>query len=297
MTDKKHDFFEKIIIIAVSLLFLMITVAITVAVNGPVVEVSKADTSDIKTGKHIDIKDAISDFTLDESDEAIELDSVDFDLAGAMDLTGTEITEGGTYRLNGIYSDTVSIDAGEEFVCLILDGALVEAHANPAIWVKSARGVLIYALDGSVNQLSNVGIGDRDDKTNAVVYSDSDIQIAGSGKVKIKGRLSKGIATKDRLSVRDTKLSIDVRRTGIVANDGLIVKNADISVKSRKNGILTKNSGKDHKGDIIIDNSTLDILAGDFGIVSERNFYSVNSDISGIANLSEYSVKGKTFVR
>ncbi|HAG69803.1 MAG TPA: hypothetical protein DCL38_07510, partial [Lachnospiraceae bacterium] len=62
---------------------------------------------------------------------------------------------GGTYLFSGDYGRTVVIDAHDEIVHLILDGANIRTYDGPAILVRSAAKVIITAKEGTESSLAD----------------------------------------------------------------------------------------------------------------------------------------------
>lgn len=121
------------------------------------------------------------------------------------------ITEGGVYTLTGEFNGQINIDAGEdEQVVLILDNATITNDSGSAIVVTQADDVAIYLAEGSTNTVSDSEEEYADDaETNAAIYSNSDLTIAGTGELLVKANGGDAIVSKDDLVILEGNITID----------------------------------------------------------------------------------------
>lgn len=78
----------------------------------------------------------------DENDD-VELSSLETVSGNTIDLAAAKnnqlINKGGTYTLKGSGTKTVVVDAKEQDVTLVLDGATIKTNDLPAIYVRNAK--------------------------------------------------------------------------------------------------------------------------------------------------------------
>ncbi len=126
-----------------------------------------------------------------------------------------EITEPGTYVLNGKMEGTVYVDPGEGDVRLVLDGADINGGNAPAIYAVSGDSLTIELPEGSVSRLTD---GEENKDFGSVIFSRIDTFFEGNGSLYIFG------SRKDGVHVEDAQL---------IFNGGAF------AVKAPENGIIT----------------------------------------------------------
>ena len=193
------------------------------------------------------------------------------------------ITDGGDYVLSGRLSGGVHIRAEDQVVHLFLKDVGITAVKGPAIYVESAGKVVITVCGGTENELSDGGSHTAQD-TDACLFSMSDLTINGTGQLRISGFYKDAVHAKDYLKIADADLTVQSKRDGLHGNDGILITGAKVAVESEGCGIRTTKSGKAAKGNAEITDAELSVIAGEYGISSERNVYMTGSSafIKGI---------------
>jgi hypothetical protein len=203
-----------------------------------------------------------SSYTYSYPEDIDELTDDEIESAEVIDLegrTGTySITEGGTYRLKGSSEDcSIVIDADDdEDVTLILDNVSLNCKASASIYVASADKVNLILVGDST--MSNGGSFDNadDEKTDAVIYSKSDLTISGEGSLTITSPAGNGIVCKDSLCIYSGVMDIDASDDGINVNDELVICGGTFTIEAGDDGI--------HADMLIqIDGGTIDINAAE----------------------------------
>ncbi len=214
-----------------------------------------------------------------------ELTDEEIDSAEVIDLdgkTGTyTITEGGTYRLKGSSEDcsvVIEVDEDED-VTIILDSVSLDSKASAPVYVASADTVNLVLVGDSA--LTNGGSFDdaEDEKTDAVIYSKSDLVISGNGSLTITSPSGKGIVSNDGLSIYSGVLNITASDDGINVNDELVISGGTFAIEAGDDGIHADMS-------IQIDGGTIDIIAAEgfeaTSIVINDGDISINASDDGI---------------
>lgn len=121
------------------------------------------------------------------------------------------ITEGGTHTLTGTYDGMVEINAGNEDVTLILDGAEITASSSEkaAVYVKKAGSVTVMLADGSKNRLTG-GKG---------IHSEAALTLDGGGHLTVEASEGHGIIAKAAITVADGGYVITAAKDGIHAEN------------------------------------------------------------------------------
>ena len=166
-------------------------------------------------------------------------------------LTGSILIDaGGTYTIDEDINGSIVIDvSNDDTVELILDGCSVTSADSAAIYVKNAGEVIITTTEGSVNTLSNTtGFeADGDMNIDAVIFSNDDLTIGGSGTLIIESA-DHGIVSKDDLLIEGSTITISASGDGCQANEELIINGGTIDITSCVEGLegntVTVNDGE-----------------------------------------------------
>ena len=219
-------------------------------------ETSQVSLADTETVASANLSDNKTDITK-ENDEKIVLKDGE-------DIT---IDKAGDYVVSGSAGNaTIYVEAGDEDeVEITLDGVSITNDSTPCIYVKSADKVKINAT-GEENTLIVSGTfeTDGDTKLDAVIYSKDDLDIEGTGTLKISSS-DNAISCKDTLTVNSGTLNIDCKGSALEAKDEIKITDGTIKVESCNDGLHAKNSD-DNTGAILISGGTLDIKASDDAI-------------------------------
>ena len=208
------------------------------------------------------------------------------------------ITDGGAYRLSGRLSGCLKIDAQEQTVHLVLDGAAVESGDGPALWVQSAGKVILTLAEGTENSFSDSGDYRDYPDTEACVFSEADLTINGSGKLTVNGFYKDAVRSQNVVRILGGEINIKCKRTGIHGTDGIHVTGGKISISSEKNGFGTTKSGKDGRGNAIISGGEHSVIAGRHAfLVGRGDLYIYNCTVKDRSVVSTYNVGGQIRVQ
>jgi len=171
-----------------------------------------------------------------------------------------KITKAGSYSLSGILSDSSVIVDTKETVFLILNGVDITNTQSSAINFINMGKVVIEIADGTENRLSDgeekIKKKDTDADTNAVIYSNSNIELHGGGKLYIKGNNRGGIHSNNKIDIYSGVLNISAKQQGIFAQNSLIVHDGEINIEQSKEGM-------ECKSELIINDGHIQIISKD----------------------------------
>ncbi|MCX4907264.1 carbohydrate-binding domain-containing protein [Streptomyces sp. NBC_00878] len=212
-----------------------------------------------------------SDAEWDESDAvAIELDgdsaSADGDGVTVKGATVT-ITGGGTYRISGTLSDgQIVVNAPDQKVKLVLDGAKISHSSGAAIDVTEADEAVVILADGSENTLGDADSYADDAEANAALYSAADLTVTGEGKLTVRGNGNDGIAGTDGLVIASGTVVVDAVDDGIRGKDYLIVEGGAVTVTAGGDGLKADNSEDKDSGYVAVGGGTVKVTAKGDGV-------------------------------
>ncbi|MGA5450323.1 carbohydrate-binding domain-containing protein [Streptomyces umbrinus] len=212
-----------------------------------------------------------SDAEWDESDAvAVQLKgdsaSVDGDGATAKGATVT-ITAGGTYRISGTLSDgQIVVNAPDQDVKLVLDGAKISHSSGAAIDVTEADEAVVILADGSANTLGDADSYADDVEANAALHSAADLTVTGDGKLTVRGNGNDGIASTDGLVIASGTIVVDAVDDGIRGKDYLIVEGGSVTVTAGGDGLKADNSEDKDSGYVAVGGGTVKVTAKGDGV-------------------------------
>ncbi len=210
------------------------------------------------------------DFAVSEEDAAGS-----YDTAQAVDLADKEmtITAAGSYVLNGVQTETVTVAAGDnDKVQLILDNVKLQVADGPAIYIRSADKVTVTLKDGTENTVSdgeNYNVTDGDTTVDAAIFSKADLTINGSGKLTVNGNCKHAVVSKDDLIITAGTLDVKAKNVGLNGKDCVKISDGAITIDAGSDGIRSDNAEDADRGYVYIEGGTLAITAGNDGIQAE----------------------------
>ena len=240
-------------------------------------------------------------------------------------VSGSEvtITEAGTYVISGNLSDgRVIVDARKKDVTLILRNVNINCSFNSPLYIYKAASVTVIVEKGTSSTLSDGSSytftdplsSAEDEEPNACLYSKADLTITGGGSLTVNGTYKNGITGKDTVTVSSCTVSVTAKNNGINGKDSLTVTDSAVKGTSGGDALRSTNDSDEALGFVYIENSDLDLTAGEDGIqaqtrltVSGGNYRivsgggsrgKVSSDTSakGLKGVGEVLVTGGTFV-
>ncbi len=162
------------------------------------------------------------------------------------------ITEGGEHRLTGTYSGMVVVDAGEEDVVLVLDGADITSSGKAAIYVRNAGNVTVIPADGSENTITG----------KKGIHSEAALLLDGGGKLTVTASEGHGIVSKSSLTVAEGSYIITSAKDGIHAENETDPTLADILLTGGNVWITSDGDGISASGTLQADAGQFLVSAG-----------------------------------
>lgn len=193
----------------------------------------------------------------DDNDPDITYDLEDSQVIDISEETDVTISEGGTFIITGETSDgSITVDAGDEEVQLVLRDVSLTCSDSSAITVLSSGGVSVI-LEGN-NYLANGGqfVNDSEEAIDAVVYSKDDLTVSGEGSLEISSPAGHGIVCKDEMVITGGTYVIEALEDGINTNDALLITDGIFEINAGDDAIHTD-------GIISITGGTFDITAAE----------------------------------
>lgn len=212
----------------------------------------------------------MSETKISLSDSEIKIDGAGAS-ANAKALT---ISSEGIYRISGKLSDgTITINAKDAHVNIILDGADISSSTGSPINVEDAKKVLITLEKNTSNKINdNTPASSSDDSSDtsstAAIFSKDDLTIGGQGELTIAGN-SNGIVSKDKLKLLSGEYNIDVKNNAIRGKECVAIYDGTYNITAGNNGIKSYTDATDTAGFIKISGGTIKLSASDNGIHGE----------------------------
>jgi len=220
--------------------------------------------------------------------EDVDFDDADYDDYDEAEITTIDsestaymITEGGTYLLSGIITETIIIDVGDEDVRLVLDNVEITSTSNSAIMILSGDDITISAPEGTINYLTDSSTYSSEyTEYNATIYSECDLFINGTGTIIINANYNNAIVSKDDLMIVDVSLEIQSVDDGIIGRDSLSISNANIQITSNGDGLKATNDSNVEEGFIYIESGNIIIYTESDGIDAVNQIVIVDGEIT-----------------
>lgn len=198
--------------------------------------------------------------TEEEKEDDVELDNLKSVSGNTIDLSQAKsnllISKGGTYTLKSSTSQSVVVDAKDQDVTLILDGATIQAKDLPAIYVRNAKKATVEVK--GTNTLASAS-HTAQEGLNASLYVRTALDLKGSGTLKITDEAGHGIKAKDGMNAQSVKAEITAKKDGIHASDNLTIDNGTYTIKAESEGIEARE-------ELLIKDGTFTINSTDDGI-------------------------------
>lgn len=227
-------------------------------------EVTSSTTSAVEDSV-IDTSELFSDRDLEQSVDRASATQIN--LESDKDVT---LNTQGIYILSGeVKNVTIVVDAPEDAkIQIVLDGVSITNEDSPAIYVKAADKVFVTSTDSSKNymEVSGTYVADGDTNLDAVIFSEADITLNGTGTLQIVSTNGNGISSKDDLKITGGVYNINSSGDAIEANDAILINDGDITIDSGKDALHSENDEDTSLGYIYIENGTLNITAADDAI-------------------------------
>ncbi len=270
---------------------------------------SNSNSSSSSSSSSSDDDDNYSEYYEEDSD--YEWDTSDVTTIVFSDNTAEITGEGATFEdgiltvsTEGNYLFQGNLDDGEILVStdnesvvkLILDNVSVTCSDNPAIYIeKSLRSIII--LNENTSNTVTDGSTYTDEDANAVIFSKSDLRLAGTGSINVTANYKDGITSKDGLVINSGNYTVNAADDGIRGKDYLVINNGTFDIDSEGDAIKSDNENS-ACGYITINDADFDIDTYADGIYAYNNITIVdgNFDITcnGSVNSSKVLKAGNT---
>jgi len=190
------------------------------------------------------------------------------------------VSAAGNYLFQGNLSDGeiyVSTD-NESIVKLILDNVSVTCSDNPAIYIQKSLRSIIIANENTTNTFAD-GSTYTDEDANAVIFSKSDLRLAGTGSITVNANYKDGITCKDGLVINSGIYNVTAADDGIRGKDFLVINNGTFNIDSEGDAIKSDNENSSC-GYVTINNANFEITTYADGIYAYNNLTVVDGTYS-----------------
>lgn len=193
------------------------------------------------------------------------------------------ITSSGEYAIRGSLSDgqiIVKTD-DKESVKLIFNGVTVSNSSGSPFFIKKSKKTVIILREDTQNIFTDANnyltAGDED--PNAVICSQSNLSICGSGSLKINANYNDGINCKDGLIIKSGNIEINSIDDGVRGKDYIVIKGGHVVINSTGDGLKSDNDDSEGLGIVSIGEGTIKILSSNDAISAQTNITVSGGDI------------------
>ena len=181
------------------------------------------------------------------------------------------VTAGGEYTVTGELNEgQLVVDTGEtaEKVSLTLDNVTIRNSGDAAIHVLQADKVKLILPEGSESTLisGTEGMPLDQDANGAVVFSEDDLDIEGSGALRICGYINNGITCKDDLTVQGGVITVTAANNGLRGSESVRFEAGSVTIEAAGDGVKSTSAKKEGKGFVSVSGGELTVTAGGDGI-------------------------------
>lgn len=215
------------------------------------------------------------------SDNGITVDGTGCKVEGSC----LKIKEAGVYEITGSLSDgSICVNAEKESeVRLIFNGVTVHNETSAALFCKKALKVTLTLAEGSENFLTDGAeyvFEEGEDEPDATLFSKQDLIIDGSGKLNVTAAYGDAVKGKDSLYIMGGSLVVGGVEDGIIGKDLLYIGGGDVSVNVVKDALKSTNDTDETLGNIVIEDGTVFLMAGEDGLQAEGSVSVKGGDIT-----------------
>ena len=203
----------------------------------------------------------------EEKAERIHFEAGAVSAGNGVTVTGTTaaITKEGTYIVTGSCSDgALAVYAPKDAkVQIVLEGVTLCSKTGAAIHVIQADKVFVTLAPGSQNELSNGGSFENDGESNvdAVIFSQEDLTINGSGSLTVTSLAGHGVVSKDELTIAGGNVIVTSASHGLSGKDNICITASTLNIASGKDGIHGDHQEDASLGFVYIKDGTLTLDA------------------------------------
>ncbi len=201
------------------------------------------------------------------------------------------ITAEGSYILTGaLAGGQIVIDAPEDAkVKLLLNGIHLSNIGDAAIYALSADKVVLSTVSGSVNLVASSGEFSTDSNVDAAIFSRCDLTLSGEGVLNVSSAANHGVVSKDDLKIKSGTVYVEAGGKALCGKDSVTVEGGSISVDCKGDAVSTTNSEDADKGGITILGGSLNLLTRKDGFDATGNI--LIEDGSIVINAGDSSVR------
>ena len=221
----------------------------------------------------VEQRDTSQAFTRDDFDAVYNASSAKINVGSLANVSASgvrvsgktaTISAAGTYILSGSINDVcIIVDAPDAEVRLVLDNLNITNSSAAPVYVKNAAKVYVTLAENSTNTLSVNGEFVKIDgaKAEAVIFSQSDLTLNGSGTLNAAAQNGSGIASKKNLAITGGTFVISASSHALKGKDNVNIAGGSFTLTSGKDGIHSENDDNTESGNIYIKGGTFVISA------------------------------------
>lgn len=217
------------------------------------------DISAVENPEYYEITD------IDQNENAANAEIIDLEQCG----TSLMIDRAGNYMLEGKNLDcNIVVNVySDENVHLFLNNVELHSAEGPVILVQRANKVVMTAIEGTENTISDGT--EYTSECEACIFSYSDLTLNGKGKLSVYGYYHDAVRTKDTLKVINADIYIKAKNNAFRANEEAIIYESKVELESEGTGIYVK----DNTGSVHIQGGECKIIAGKNAIYAPMSVY------------------------
>lgn len=202
---------------------------------------------------------------IDQNENAVNTEVIDLEQCG----TSLVIDRAGDYMLEGKNPDcNIIVNVySDENVHLFLNNVELHSAEGPVILVQRANKVVMTAIEGTENTISDGT--EYTSECEACIFSYSDLTLNGKGKISVYGYYHDAVRTKDRLKVINADVYVKAKNDAFRANEEVVVYESKVELESEGAGIYVK----DKTGSVHIQGGECKIIAGKNAIYAPMSVY------------------------
>lgn len=187
------------------------------------------------------------------------------------------INDAGTYVLEGTLSNgQIRIDSADEAeVQIVLNGLSITNKSGAAIYAVNAGNTTVTLAEETENTLADTQTytfeNEEGDEPDAVLFSEDDLVLNGSGSLVIDANYKNAIKGKDDVTITNGQYTIDSVQDGIKGRDSIVVLGGIFEITAEKDAIQSTNEADEGKGYILIEDGTFNLNVSGDGIQAEKD--------------------------
>lgn len=191
----------------------------------------------------------------------------------------------GTYVVSGELANgqlCVNI-ADTEKAQIVLANASIHNESGAALFVEQADKCFITLAADSENTLTDgadYALAEGADEPDAVLFSNDDLTINGTGKLTVDAQYKDGIASKDDLTITGGTYDITAAEDGLRGKDSLKILDGTFTVEAGEDALKSSRDDDPTRGFVSIDGGTFALKAGDDAVHGETYLRVTNGKIA-----------------